>query len=587
MDTMQRGRYFSLGLLAGALALTASAPRAARAAAIPTTPVAGAPAGWVHTDIGVAAEGGLPGDTKYDAATGQWTVSGSGSDLWDTSHDDIQYAFTPVKGDGSITARLLSTSGAGDATGSGGWEKIGLMIRADMDDTTDSALAQVEMTNRNGGVYWHRRPGKAQSSAEIQGRSSREVGMTPAAWPYPHLFMRTQRVGSDFAGYISYDNMLWRNVGWTLGITDFGDTANFGLSVLSHTDSVLSTAVFDNVAATAGLVTPYGVYAAGGDKSATLHWLALKGATGYNVYRGPANVGYDELTPAMLTKLTAAPITATTYTDSTASLTPATRYVYAVTALLNGTETMPVLARANIGGASSNLPGFTSLNIGNDPLRIGDLAIDIPHGDTGADFNPATGLIKINGGGLGIGSQSASSPPGDTADEFNFTHQAVTGNFQVTVNALRFPTYQNAQSIGGLMIREDLTAGARNALLSLFDEHGLVFQNRTTKGGSTTVSDPEAIGTSTTTWSDVRDQLNAGMPVTFRLTRKGDTITAEYSLDGKTFKAATGSPVTLTGLANSVEVGLAVSAGTQDDGSGTSELRVSEMILRDLKVTPQ
>jgi hypothetical protein len=395
--------------------------------------------------------------------------------------------------------------------------------------------------------------------------------------------MRTQRVGSgDLSGFISYDNMLWRNVGWTLGETDFGDTANFGLSVLSHTDGTLSTAVFDNVAATAGLVTPYGVYAAGGDKSATLNWLALKGATGYNVWRGPANVGYDELTPAMLKKLTATPITATKFTDSDSSLTPATRYVYAVTALVNGAETMPVVARANIGGASSTLPGFTSVNIGKDPLRIGRLSIDIPHGDTGADFNAATGLIKINGGGFGVGNANATT---DTADEFNFTHMAVTGNFQVTVNALRFPTYQGVRSIGGLMVREDLTAGARNAFLTLTADQGLVFQNRTSKGGSTNVSDPETIGASSVTYSDVRDQLNDGKPVAFRLTRKGDAITAEYSLDGTTFKAATGSPVTLTGLASNVEVGLAISAATPDDG--TAEVRISEMILRDLKVTPQ
>jgi hypothetical protein len=442
------------------------------------------------------------------------------------------------------------------------------------------------MTNRNGGVYWHFRPGKASSDyGEIQGRSSREVGSSPAAWPYPHLFMRTQRVGSgDLSGFISYDNMLWRNVGWTLGETDFGDTANFGLSVLSHTDGTLSTAVFDNVSATAGLVTPYGVYVAGGDKSATLNWLALKGATGYNVYRGPANVGYDELTPAMLKKLTATPITATKFTDSDSSLTPATRYVYAVTALVNGAETMPVVARANIGGASSTLPGFTSVNIGKDPLRIGRLSIDIPHGDTGADFNAATGLIKINGGGFGVGNANATT---DTADEFNFTHMTVTGNFQVTVNALRFPTYQGVRSIGGLMVREDLTAGARNAFLTLTADQGLVFQNRTSKGGSTNVSDPETIGASSVTYSDVRDQLNDGKPVAFRLTRKGDAITAEYSLDGTTFKAATGSPVTLTGLAASVEVGLAVSAATPDNDTHDAELRISEMILRDLKVTPQ
>jgi hypothetical protein len=586
---MHRGRFCYLAVLAGALAL-ASAPRMVRAASIPSQPVAGAPAGWMHTDIGVAAEGGLPGDTKYDPATGQWTVSGSGSDLWDTAHDDIQFAFTPVKGDGSITGRLLSTSGAGDAANSGGWEKIGLMIRADMDDTTDSALSQVEMTNRNGGVYWHFRPGKASSDyGEIQGRSSREVGDSPNAWPYPKLFMRTQRVDGDLSGFISYDGKLWRNVGWTLGETDFSDTAFFGMSVLSHTDSTLSTAVWDNVAATAGEVTPYGVYAVGGDKSATLNWLALKGATGYNVFRGPANAGYDELTPDMLKKLTATPITDTKFTDSDASLAPATRYVYAVTAVVNNAETMPVVARANIGGASSTLPGFTSVNIGNDPLRIGRLKIDAPHGDTGADFNSATGLIKINGGGFGIGNPNNPSTAADTADEFNFTHQTVTGNFQVTVNALRFPTYQGLGSgtAGGLMIREDLTPGARNAFLTLTDDQGVIFQSRTTKGGTTTVNSPEAIGSSSVTYSDVRDQLNSGKPVAFRLTRKGDSITAEYSLDGTTFKAATGSPITLSGLGASVEVGLAITAATPDNDTKDAELRISEMILRDLKVTPQ
>src|SRR5260370_38099167 len=102
------------------------------------------------------------------------------------------------------------------------------------------------------------------------------------------------------------------------------------------------------------------------------------------------------------------------------------------------------------------------------------------------------------------------------------------------------------------MIREDLTAGARNAFLTLTDDQGVIFQNRTSKGGSTNVSSPETIGSSSVTWSDVRDQLNDGKPVAFRLTRAGDTITAEYSLDGTTFKAATGPPVTLTGLPSHV-----------------------------------
>ena len=48
----------SLWLLAGALACTVSAPRPAHAA---PPPVSGAPAGWIHEDIGGP---GAAGDTK-------------------------------------------------------------------------------------------------------------------------------------------------------------------------------------------------------------------------------------------------------------------------------------------------------------------------------------------------------------------------------------------------------------------------------------------------------------------------------------------------------------------------------------------
>src|SRR5207237_229762 len=111
------GRYIYLAVLAGALAVAVSAPRAAHAAAVPSQPVAGVP-GWFHADIGSPV---LAGDTKVDTATGTWTTTGSGSDLWGSADDHFQYSYTSIQGDGSVSARLLSTSGGHLVDG---WEKI-------------------------------------------------------------------------------------------------------------------------------------------------------------------------------------------------------------------------------------------------------------------------------------------------------------------------------------------------------------------------------------------------------------------------------------------------------------------------------
>jgi hypothetical protein len=546
---MKRGRYVQLAgiasVLASAVAVGTTQPTFAAAT---RTPVAGAD-GWTQVDIG---DPGLAGSATFDKATGTWTVMGSGADLWGSDNDHFHYASQAVTGDGSITARMLSTTGGHLDDG---WEKTGVMIRAD--DDQDSAMVHTEMTNRNSGMYWHWRASKAGDPHDTPARSPRE---------FP-LWQRTQRVSNDFAGYISYDGKTWRNIGFTQNVSDMPDKVNFGLAVMSHEDSTIDTVKWDNVSVNPGQVSVYGLSAAGGDKSATLKWLPLKGAAGYNVYRGPANVGYDELPPDKLTRLTAKSITDTKYTDNDTSLTPATRYVYAVTAVdSKGAETFPVVARAAVGGAASDLPGFTATAIGKNPEKLDDYGIDNPIGDVGAEFNAASGVIRIRGGGHDIW---------DQADDFTFIHQKVSGNFQVSVNALGFPAFTSDWAKGGLMVREDLTQGSRQADLILASWQGLFFQQRTTKNGD---SAPDGVD-SPFTPADGRDQLNAGKPITLRLTRTGDIIKAEYSLDGAKFTETPGSPLTLTGLPKDLEVGLAITSH--------AEGLVSEMLLRDLKITPQ
>jgi hypothetical protein len=98
----------------GVLALFAALPAAA---APPASP-------WVSRDIG---DPGAKGSTDVDA-NGVWTVQGSGEDIFDVT-DQFHFAYQPVRGDASLTARFLSLQG-----GSSEWAKAGLMVRENPSD---------------------------------------------------------------------------------------------------------------------------------------------------------------------------------------------------------------------------------------------------------------------------------------------------------------------------------------------------------------------------------------------------------------------------------------------------------------------
>src|SRR5712692_6512994 len=84
-----------------ALALAAALMGVAAEAALAGPPAAP----WQFGDVG---EPQTAGSTDVDANS-VWTVKGSGDDVWGFA-DSFQLAYQPVKGDGSITARLLSRS---------------------------------------------------------------------------------------------------------------------------------------------------------------------------------------------------------------------------------------------------------------------------------------------------------------------------------------------------------------------------------------------------------------------------------------------------------------------------------------------
>ncbi len=75
------------------------------------------PSGWTDGDIGSV---GVAGSASY--ANGTFTVQGAGGGTLATSADGVNFLYQSLSGDGTVIARVVSTSG-------GGSQEAGVMIR--------------------------------------------------------------------------------------------------------------------------------------------------------------------------------------------------------------------------------------------------------------------------------------------------------------------------------------------------------------------------------------------------------------------------------------------------------------------------
>jgi regulation of enolase protein 1 (concanavalin A-like superfamily) len=208
--------------------------------------------------------------------TDVWTVTGSGADIWGGA-DQFQYAFRPLSGDGTVTARVVSM----DVTDN--WAKAGLMIR---ESTAGGAKhAMMAMTGAYGLQFlWRATDGGDSSSMAIEG-------------PTPPYWIRIQRTGSLLqAAWTDNPDAYWIPTdpgGNPLSVMiPMNANVTIGLVVCSHNNSALCTTVFDNVTWD---VPPYneawGPSPADGTTDipltgVTLSWMAGDNATGHDVYLG-------------------------------------------------------------------------------------------------------------------------------------------------------------------------------------------------------------------------------------------------------------------------------------------------------------
>ena len=176
---------------------------------------------WPNQDIGNPARAG-----STTGASGTYTVTGGGEDIWGTS-DEFQFVYQQLQGNVEVIARIASLNGPDS------WSKGGVMIREGLSASAAHAFMLASLENS---WSFQRRPASGQDSESSAGPSGSAPG-----------WVRLTRSGSTVSAYHSTNGTSWTLVGTdTIALPN---TVYVGLAVTSHNVNELATGVFTNVVA--------------------------------------------------------------------------------------------------------------------------------------------------------------------------------------------------------------------------------------------------------------------------------------------------------------------------------------------------
>lgn len=216
-------------------------------ASTPTpTPTRSIPAGNLgifdaHADIGAVM---AAGDALYNPQTGQYTVTGSGWDIWDTA-DTFHFLYKEIRGDFSLEAEV-----DGKNLGSSDWAKFALMARDTLDAGAVHFTARVQESTFQASSQWRMETGGVSASTG----SVQRVNLDRS-----NCRLRVTRSGNDFSTYYFDGNTN----NWTLldGETvAMDDPIYAGLAVTSHDDGQYAQGFYKNVKLT-------------GQNVSVIHWM--------------------------------------------------------------------------------------------------------------------------------------------------------------------------------------------------------------------------------------------------------------------------------------------------------------------------
>jgi len=174
-----------------------------------------------HSDVGAVKS---PGTARYDAQTQEYSVSGSGANMW-ADKDEFQYLWKRMTGDFILTARMRLLGSAVEPH-----RKIGWTVRPSLDTHSAHVVAVV---HGNGLTDLQYRPNAGANTVEqtsvIQGAEVLQLERRGGAY-----IMSAARFGEPFTVEESVDVAL-------------GDAVYVGLFVCAHNQDLTEKAVFSDV----------------------------------------------------------------------------------------------------------------------------------------------------------------------------------------------------------------------------------------------------------------------------------------------------------------------------------------------------
>ena len=180
----------------------------------------GLPSPWADADIGST---GVAGSADY--ASGTFTISGSGVDIWNAA-DAFHFSYQPLNGDGTIVARVATMPSATFYT------KVGVMIRESLDAGAKNVF----------GVNVYGQGARLQTRSATNGLTTATAAGTNYGVP---RWLKLTRSGNTFTAYQSADGSTWAQVGSTT--ISMASSVFVGLALTSHDNSLSKTATLDNV----------------------------------------------------------------------------------------------------------------------------------------------------------------------------------------------------------------------------------------------------------------------------------------------------------------------------------------------------
>ncbi len=179
------------------------------------------PTRWFTQDVGPV---GIPGQACYN--NGKYRIRASGADIWNTV-DGFRYTYKTFNGDGQIVARVDSLDNVN------AWNKAGVMFRETVDGNSRHAF--MALTSGNGAAFQYRL---------ATGGTSFNKNLTGIRAPY---YVKLIKRGTRYAGYISPDSLVWKQIGTTVDLGFGGGPTTAGIVLTSHANDRLSKAVLSHV----------------------------------------------------------------------------------------------------------------------------------------------------------------------------------------------------------------------------------------------------------------------------------------------------------------------------------------------------